>query len=308
MLVRVLGSAAGGGFPQWNCGCANCMGMRRGMLRAAARTQESIAVSANGSDWFLVNASPEIRQQIEGFPALHPRQLRDTPIAGIALTNGDLDHCLGLLSLRESQPLTLYATERVRRGFCEHNRLYRTLERFDGQVTWHTLELGAERPLLANGRESGLTVEAWPVPGRGPLHLAELGAQPEDNVALRITEQKSGAALAYLPAVAGLTEQVGMTLRDASAVFFDGTFWSNDELTGKGVGTRNAADMSHWPIGGDGGSLHFLRGCGVKTKVFIHINNTNPILREDSAERAEVAAAGVQVAFDGMELALGALP
>jgi pyrroloquinoline quinone biosynthesis protein B len=278
--------------------------MRSGTLRAVARTQESIAVSADGSSWFLVNASPEIRQQIEGFSGLHPRSLRDTPIAGILLTNGDLDHCLGLLSLRESQPLGLYATERVRRGFCEQNRLYRTLERFEGQVTWHTLELGAERPLLVEGRESGLTVQAWPVPGRGPLHLADLGAQPGDNVGLRITERASGAALAYLPAVAGPTAQVSSVLQGASAVFFDGTFWSNDELTGKGVGTRNAADMSHWPLSGETGSLRFLRECGVKTRVFIHINNTNPILREDSAERAEVEAAGVQVAFDGMELTL----
>jgi pyrroloquinoline quinone biosynthesis protein B len=278
--------------------------MRAGTLRAVARTQESIAVSADGRSWFLVNASPEIRQQIEGFSGLHPRRLRDTPLAGIVLTNGDLDHCLGLLSLRESQPLSLYATERVRRGFCEQNRLYRTLERFEGQVTWHTLELGAERPLLIEERESGLSVQAWPVPGRGPLHLAELGAQPSDNVGLRITERSSGAALAYLPAVAGPTAQVNSVIQGASAVFFDGTFWSNDELTGKGVGKRDAADMSHWPLSGEAGSLRFLRECGLKTKVLIHINNTNPILREDSSERAEVEAAGVQVAFDGMELSL----
>ncbi len=150
MLIRVLGSAAGGGFPQWNCGCLNCVGVRRGSIRALARTQESVAVSADGDSWFLLNASPEIRQQIESFDKLHPRAQRDTPIQGIVLTNGDLDHTLGLLSLRESQPLALYSTVRVHRGFSEGNVLYRTLQRFDGQVTLHALELGAaEQPAPA---------------------------------------------------------------------------------------------------------------------------------------------------------------
>ena len=304
MLVRVLGSAAGGGFPQWNCGCSNCVGVRSGKIRALPRTQESVAVSADGNAWFLLNASPEIRQQIEAFPGLHPRALRDTPIAGIVLTNGDLDHCLGLLSLRESQPLVVYATERVRRGFCEQNRLYRTLERFERQVTWHTLELGAERPLLAAGRESGLSVKALPVPGKSPLHLAELGAEPGDNVGLRIAQPQGGAVLAYLPAVAAPASQVTEAMDGASAVFFDGTFFSNDELTGKGVGTRDAADMSHWPLGGEQGSLQFLQKSAVKRRIFIHINNTNPILRDDSSERALVTIAGMEVAFDGMDLTL----
>jgi pyrroloquinoline quinone biosynthesis protein B len=280
------------------------VGVRSGQIKAASRTQESVAVSVDGRAWFLVNASPEIRQQIEAFPGLHPRALRDTPIAGIVLTNGDLDHCLGLLSLRESQPLVVYATERVRRGFCEQNRLYRTLERFEQQVTWHTLELGAERPLLTAGRESGLSIRALPVPGKSPLHLAELGAEPGDNVGLRITEGETGAVLAYLPAVAAPSSQVVEAMNEASAVFFDGTFWSNDELTGKGVGTRDAADMSHWPLGGEQGSLQFLQKSAAKRRVFIHINNTNPILRDDSPERALVTRAGMEVAFDGMDLTL----
>jgi pyrroloquinoline quinone biosynthesis protein B len=303
MLVRVLGSAAGGGFPQWNCGCANCVGVRGGTIRAAARSQESVAVSADGQSWFLINASPEIRSQIEGFSGLHPRALRDTPLAGIILTNGDLDHCLGLLSLRESQRLVVYATERVRRGFCEQNRLYRTLQRFEDQVTWHTLELGAARPLLTAGRASGLSVQALPVPGKSPLHLAELGAEPGDNVGLRIRDE-GGTVLAYLPAVAGPSPVVDQVAHDAHAVFFDGTFWSNDELTGKGVGTRDASDMSHWPIGGERGSLRFLKALPHIRRIYIHINNTNPILREDSAERLAVEQAGVAVAFDGMELSL----
>ena len=166
MLIRVLGSAAGGGFPQWNCGCPNCRGLREGTARATARTQECVAVSADGCDWLLLNCSPEIRQQIESFPPLHPRGPRHSPIAAILLTNGDLDHCLGLLSLRESHPLVIYATDRLRRGFTDGNVLYRTLDRFPGQVTWRSLQLGREAELAdVEGRPAGLLVEAVAVPG-----------------------------------------------------------------------------------------------------------------------------------------------
>src|SRR5437764_14331957 len=169
MKVRVLGSAAGGGCPQWTCACRNCRGVRDGSLRIEARTQECVAVSADGEAWFLLNASPEVRAQIESFPPLHPRRLRHSPIEGILLTNGDLDHTLGLLCLRESHPLVVYATEAVRRGFVESNVLYRTLQRFPGQVTWRTLRIGAETELSKGaGAPSGLSVEALAVPGKIP--------------------------------------------------------------------------------------------------------------------------------------------
>src|SRR5882724_11979104 len=177
MLIRVLGSAAGGGFPQWNCGCANCRGVRAGELRATARTQECVAVSSDGAHWFLLNCSPEIRQQIESFPPLHPRGPRHSPIAAILLTNGDLDHCLGLLSLRESHPLVIYATDPVRRGFTEGNVLYRTLQRFPAQVTWRVLEPGRETELSGvDGPGSGLLVKAIAAPGKPPLHLESSAA------------------------------------------------------------------------------------------------------------------------------------
>src|SRR5438876_12057653 len=165
MLIRVLGSAAGGGFPQWNCGCPNCRGVRESTVRARPRSQECVAVSADGAAWLLLNCSPEIRAQIESYPPLHPRAARHCPIAAILLTNGDLDHCLGLLSLRESHPLVLYATEPVRRGFVEGNVLYRTLERFPGQTTWRTLKVGGEEEI------AGLVVEPLAVPGKPPVHL-----------------------------------------------------------------------------------------------------------------------------------------
>jgi pyrroloquinoline quinone biosynthesis protein B len=308
VLIRILGSAAGGGFPQWNCGCPNCAGVRTGSIRAQARTQESVAVSADGKSWFLLNASPEVRQQIESFEKLHPRAQRDTPIAGIVLTNGDLDHCLGLLSLRESQPLALYATPRVRSGFTEGNVLYRTLERFEGQVVWHALELGEPGPELAlvlpGGAPSGLTLRAFAAPGKAALHLDQSKPEPGDNIGLLIRDTRTQKTLAYVPAAGANSPAVAAATKSADAVFFDGTFWSSDELIKLGASERRAEDMAHWPIGGPEGSLKFLGQLSASRKVLIHINNTNPMLRDDSPERAEVHAQGVEVAFDGMELTL----
>ena len=299
MLIRVLGSAAGGGFPQWNCGCANCRGIRDNTLRARARSQECVAVSADGASWLLLNCSPEIRQQIESFPGLHPRAPRHSPIAGIVLTNGDLDHCLGLLSLRESHPLVVYATEPVRRGFVERNVLYRTLERFPGQVTWRVLKTGREEEV------AGLTVEALAVPGKPPVHLESLApSDPEENIGVRVRAPATGRVLAYLSAAGGVTDEILHALDGADAVFFDGTFWSSDELPKLGLGTKRAEEMAHVPVGGPGGSLARLAGVRARRRVYIHINNTNPMLREDSPERAEVSAAGWEIAWDGMEVRL----
>jgi pyrroloquinoline quinone biosynthesis protein B len=310
--IRVLGSAAGGGFPQWNCGCENCAEARRGSGRAHPRTQESLALSGDGESWFLINASPEIRGQIEGFPGLWPRDKRHSPIAGILLTNGDLDHCLGLLSLRESHPLVVYATAAVRDGFIEGNVLYRTLERFPDQIDWRPLALGQERPLgdasppggdLRAG--VGLHVMAIPTPGKLPLHLETLRApSPEDGVGLVIRDGRTGGRLAYFSGVAGPSDQIERAAAGADVLFFDGTFWTSDELISAGLGTRRAEEMAHWPLGGPTGSLAFLARLGARRRVVIHVNNTNPILREDGPERRALAAAGVEVARDGMEIDL----
>jgi pyrroloquinoline quinone biosynthesis protein B len=306
MRIRVLGSAAGGGFPQWNCGCPNCRGVRAGTLRAAPRTQESVAVSVDGDDWFLLNASPEIRQQIESFPPLHPRGPRHSPIQGLFLTNGDLDHCLGLFSLRESHPLVVHATEPVFRGLTEGNVLYRTLQRFPGQVTWRPLKPGREDEVPgAGGRPSGLLAEPVPVPGKPPIHLEGLHApSPEDAIGLRLREERSGRVLAYFSGVAAVTDAVRAALTDADAVFFDGTFWSSDELIGLGVGDKRAEQMAHLPVGGPAGSLARLAGLRARHRVYIHVNNTNPLLREDAPERATVTAAGWTIAHDGLDLEL----
>jgi len=305
--IRVLGSAAGGGCPQWNCACRNCRGARDGSVRIEARTQECVAVSADGEAWFLINASPEVRSQIEGFPALHPRALRHSPIEGILLTNGDLDHTLGLLSLRESHPLAVYATEAVRRGFVESNVLYRTLQRFPGQLTWRTLPLGGEVDLERRaGSSSGLALEAFPVPGKLPVHLEGMdkGQDPGVNVGLRIRDRSSGRALVYLSTVGTLTAEAISAAGAADCLFLDGTFWSEDELRELGVSEMRARDMAHLPIGGEGGSLAALRGIRAPLRIYIHVNNTNPVLDEDSPERSAVERAGWRVASDGMELAL----
>jgi pyrroloquinoline quinone biosynthesis protein B len=263
-----------------------------------------VAVSADGKAWFLLNASPEIRQQIEAYPPLHPRAARDSPIQGIVLTNGDLDHCLGLLSLRESYPLTVYATDAVRRGFTERNVLYRTLERFEGQLTWRSLRLGREQELtLQDGAPSGLSVEPAAVPGKPPLHLEGLQpADPEENVALRVRDRAAGRAIAYASAVGRITLAVCEALEGADCVFFDGTFWSEDELIAGGLGDKCAGEMAHVPVGGPGGSLERLAGLAAARKVYIHVNNTNPLLREDASERAQAEAGGWEIAWDGMEL------
>jgi pyrroloquinoline quinone biosynthesis protein B len=306
VILRVLGSAAGGGFPQWNCGCGNCRAVREGHSATTSRSEESVALSADGESWFLLQASPEVRRQIESFEALWPRGPRHTPVAGILLTNGDLDHVLGLLCLRESQPLTVYATDDVRRGFAEGNAVYRTLERFPGQLTWRALELGVEQPLrTAAGGDSGLFVTALAAPGKRPLHLESSGAPAAgDNVGLLIRDARTGGRLAYFSALAELSPPVREALAAADCLFLDGTFWSDDELIRAGLGERRGRQMAHLPVGGPDGSLEFLRGLPVRRKLLIHLNNTNPLLRADSPERAAATAAGVEVAEDGQEIRL----
>jgi pyrroloquinoline quinone biosynthesis protein B len=260
-------------------------------------TQDSIALSGAG-EWLLVNASPDVLRQIEGFAALHPRGPRDSPIAAVALTNGDLDHVVGLLSLRESQPLTILATHRVHAGLVERNAMLRTLERFPGHVTWSGLELGRE---LVLGRV-GVGVTALPVPGKLPIHLVGLlEPSPDDNVALRIRSLSTGRVIVVATAVGDLQ---GMTevLAGADAVFVDGTFWSEDELLRLGLGKGRARDMAHVPVGGAEGSLARLADVRAPRRLYTHVNNTNPMLVKGSAERDAVERAGWEIAFDGMEV------
>ncbi len=294
MLVRVLGSAAGGGFPQWNCACDNCNGVRKGDARFVARTQDSLAIESAGRS-LLVNASPDVLRQLEATPALAPRAARDTPIAAIVLTNGDLDHVLGLFSLRESQRLVVYATMRVWRGLVEKNAIMRTLQRFEGQVTHRPLALGARHVVPELG---DFAFTPFASPGKLPVHLMGSGeSHAEDNVGLRF--ESGGRSVTYATSV----KDAGAIAFELAAdvVLMDGTFFTSDELVSRNLGTSRAEDMAHHPIGGERGSIAALESLGGR-KIFTHINNTNPILRDGSEERTWVTAKGWEIARDGMEI------
>jgi pyrroloquinoline quinone biosynthesis protein B len=306
MRLHVLGAAAGGGFPQWNCGCPNCQVMRAGKDGLTSRTQDSLSLSADGERWFLLNASPDIGRQIERFPALHPRGARHSPIQAILLTDGELDHCLGLFSLRESQPLVIYSTEQVWCGLAESNAIFRTLCRFPEQVMWRQLKLGVAQELCGrDGTPGELSVVVRPVPGKVPIHLEGLlTADPEDNVGVWIQDHGSGRLAVYLPSAASLDEGLRHAVEGADCLFFDGTFWSSEELVRLGFSSRRAEDMGHLPIGGPAGSLKGLSGLKVPRRIYTHINNTNPVLPADSPERRAVEQAGWEVAEDGLEVSL----
>jgi pyrroloquinoline quinone biosynthesis protein B len=302
LRIIVLGSAAGGGFPQWNCGCHNCQSVRQGRPGWRARTQDSLAVSADGERWWLLNASPDILAQVQSTPELWPRELRHSPIAGVVLTNGDLDHVLGLLLLRESQRLSVYATARVLKGLRQ-NAAFNTLERFPGHVSWRSLELGQTVELLeADERRSGIELSPFALPGKPPLHLMQVfAASAEDNVGLHLRSQP-GASLVYASAIASLDDLT--PFEQASALFVDGTFWSEEELPALGVPTGPARTMAHQPIGGDAGSLQRLASVQAQHRFYTHINNTNPVLDEASPEHAKLRHAGWQTACDGLRLSL----
>jgi pyrroloquinoline quinone biosynthesis protein B len=277
--------------------------VRAGTIAATPRTQASIALTDSDGNCFLIHAAPEISAQLAAFPPLHPRALRDSPLTGVILTNADLDQCLGLLSLRESQPLQIYATESVRQAVTQDNRFYRALNRMPRQVTWHELKLHASQTLVATAhRSSQLVVTAVPVPGKVPLYLeGQIEPQRGDNVALLVTEMAGGPCLGYAPCVGGSDPEIERIAELADCLFFDGTFWSDDELVALGIGTKSARDMAHWPLGGADGSLSLLAKSSAR-RIVIHINNTNPILRDDSPERRQLEHAAVEVAYDGMEI------
>jgi pyrroloquinoline quinone biosynthesis protein B len=299
----VLGSAAGGGFPQWNCACRNCAGVREGRPELRARTQDSVAISGDGERWFLLNASPDVLFQVQQHRQLWPKSFRGSPIAGVVLTNGDLDHVLGLLQLRESQPLALYATARVLAGLRE-NAALRTLERFEGHLVQRELVVGEEVELAAaDGGSSGLFLRPDTVAGKPPLHLmGSYEPSPSDNVALRVRAGES-TSLVYASAIANARAALPL-FEGCGALLLDGTFWSEEELPDMGVPMGPARTMAHQPIGGADGSLEALVGLQVPRRIYTHLNNTNPVLDERSPERARVVAAGWEIATDGLTLRL----
>jgi pyrroloquinoline quinone biosynthesis protein B len=282
--VRVLGSAAGGGFPQWNCHCETCEAARAG-VRARPRTQSSLAIRGDDGPWFLVNASPDARQQLETLTPPHVEGVRAPPIAGVLLTDAEIDHTAGLLLLRESgTPVRVFGDAGVERALTE--TLLRMLERFCG-VEWQALESGRARPLEG----SSLVVE--------PFHA---GGDQASGFVFR--DHAGGGVVTYVPGLARLDDDVLSRFAASDLVLVDGTFWRDDELARLGISARSAHDMGHVPLSGPGGTLEALAGLEGPRKALVHINNTNPILLEDSPERREVLRAGVEVAYDGLEVEL----
>jgi pyrroloquinoline quinone biosynthesis protein B len=302
MQIHLLGTAAGGGVPQWNCNCAGCREARNGNGRVRPRTQSSVAISADGQHWFLLNASPDIREQIGTFPPLRPSgdTIRNSPIEGVLLTNADLDHTIGLLLLREGDRLCIRATSAVRLALTEGISIGQTLDSFSG-TAWIEPPMKPQPLLRRDGSPSGLTYEALPLPGKPPRFFRQKPARSENVVGYRISDEKSGGRLLFIPDVAEISKTVSSVLPECDVLLFDGTFWSENEMREQGVGTVSAADMGHVAISGETGSLKVLAKLRIQHKIYTHINNTNPILIEDSRESAEVKSAGCVVGCDGME-------
>jgi pyrroloquinoline quinone biosynthesis protein B len=306
MRIIVLGSAAGGGYPQWNCACRNCAAVRRGDPGFLPRTQSSLAVTANGRDFLLLNASPDLRAQIATTPALHARatrSTRDSPIAAVLVTNADVDHIGGLLTLRERQPFTLYATDMVGHVIAS-NTIFGVLS---DVVARRALPLDAPTAILGPAGPIGLTVEAFPVPGKVALFLEQgtpdVGARSGNTIGLRIADE-NGRSFYYIPGCAAVDAPLAERIAGARLVFFDGTLFTDDEMIAQGLSEKTGRRMGHIPIAGAGGSLEAFACLGVERCVYVHMNNSNPILDPASDERRAVECAGWEVGYDGLEIDL----
>ena len=303
-ILRVLGSAAGGGFPQWNCNCRNCDGVRNGTLRATPRTQSSIALSDDAQDWVLVNASPDILDQLRHAPALQPaRQPRDTGIAGVVLMDAQIDHVTGLLMLREHrQALPVYATAAVLQDLGTAFPLTRMLSHYCGLDT-HTLSLD-DTPFTVPPLH-GVMLTPVPLESKAPPYSPNRNAPRRgDNIGLRIVDAATGRRAFYAPGLGRIEPHVLDELQRADVVLVDGTCWRDDEMQQLGFSAKTAADMGHLALSGPGGMIETLDRLPAARKILIHINNTNPILVDDSPQRGLLADHGIEVAYDGMEITL----
>jgi pyrroloquinoline quinone biosynthesis protein B len=308
MLIKVLGSAAGGGFPQWNCNGRNSADVRKGLAGLTPRTQASVAVSADGRQWVLLNATPDLRQQINDTPELHPDPHgapRNSPIKAVVLTNGDVDAVAGLLTLREGQPFTVYGSARVL-DVLAANSIFDVLD----HALVKRVAMKTGRPFAVEGPSGpvGLTIEAFIVPGKVPLYLedeaagAGFGTQEGDTVGLKVSETETGRHFFFIPGCSKLDDALRARLKDAPLLFFDGTLYTNDEMIAQGLMNKTGDRIGHMNMSGKGGTLEQLAPLNIARKIFIHINNSNPTLREGSPERAAVEGAGWEVSYDGMEV------
>jgi pyrroloquinoline quinone biosynthesis protein B len=308
LRVVVLGAAAGGGVPQWNCGCPVCQAARTEHPELRS-TQASIAISADGDHWFLINASPDLRQQLIATPQLHPAagQLRHSPIAGVILTNGEIDAVAGLLSMREGSPFAIYAHSKVL-AILRSNNIFNVLN--EKNVRRHPIEVNeAFEPAKPDGSPSGVEILPFAVAGKSAWYL-ESQVHPAgdtdvgDTLGLRITDKVTGKFFYFLAACAEVTDDLRSRLAGAPLVFFDGTVWRDDELILAGLGNKTGQGMGHIAMSGDGGAIAALSGLGIDRKIFLHVNNSNPALLRDSAERKIAERAGWQIPTDGTEISL----
>lgn len=310
MRVRVLGSAAGGGFPQWNCGCPNCSGLRNGALKARPRTQAQVAVSSDPSRWFLLNASPDLRQQILAAPGLSVASSSlGSPISTILLTSADVDCVLGLLHLREFHPLHIYSTLSVKRILTEENSLFRILARSNPPVRWDTLHLERLMTLVppsSLGARDGLFCKAVPLLGAFPDYVSDplKESLPPEDAVIGIQLIHKEKRFFYAPSVPGLGEDWHRSVDESDLALLDGTFWKEDELIQAKRSRRTARDMGHLPLSGERGMLKRPFRPGKTRRVITHINNTNPVLNEEGPEYRAVREAGWEIAYDGMEFEL----
>jgi pyrroloquinoline quinone biosynthesis protein B len=299
LRILVLGSAAGGGFPQWNCGCRNCRLAWAGDKRVTPRSQSSLAVSVDGASWLLLNASPDIREQIARSPELQPKaEGRHSPIAAVLLTNGDVDHVAGLLSLRERQAFTVHATGPILEALAANpifHVLDRSIVRFTELAAGETLE-----PL------PGLRVTPFPVPGKVPLYregeTVEIGIESGETIGLEIAG--AGRRVLYVPGCAHVTPRLAGRIAGADVLFFDGTCYHDDEMVRLGLSQKTSTRMGHLAMAGPGGSVTSLAKVPVGRRVFVHVNNTNPVLVEGSPERRAVEEAGWEIGWDGLRITL----
>ena len=295
MWVRVLGSAAGGGFPQWNCRCPTCEAARTGA--AAPRTQSSLAIRGADGPWFVANASPDLRQQLEALPAERAGGVRAAPVAGVLLTDAEIDHTAGLLLLRESStPIRVYASEAVRSALTDGFPVLRILGDYCG-VEWRTLEPGRSVGIAG----SSLEVESFAVGGDAPRYLAGAGVEAAGLV---FRDRATGGILTYVPGLARLDDDVLGRLGGSDVVLVDGTFWRDDELARLGISQRTARQMGHVALSGPGGALEAYARLERPRVILVHINNTNPVLLDSSPERDAVQRAGLEVGYDGLEVQL----
>jgi pyrroloquinoline quinone biosynthesis protein B len=306
MQVCLLGTAAGGGFPQWNCNCNNCRGVRSGLVHACARTQSCVAISADSTHWFLLNASPDIRIQIEAFSPLTPPDTgrRGSPIAAVLLTDADLDHTLGLFLLREGLPQTIYSTSTVRSALTEGLSLLPVLSSYCG-VQWREAS-SVDTPLLyADGSSSGIRYKAFSLPDKPPRYMRDhVAAGTGDRIGYFFQDEKTGGRLVFMPGVSALHSSLLPYLQECDALLLDGTFWDEQEMQNAVGATTSASQMGHLPVGGASGSLEQIAALPIRHKIYTHINNTNPMLIDDSPERMAVEAAGVTIGWDGLEIQL----